>query len=276
MNQTSIHFCLVCSRVIPDSQLDPKLSDDPNICSCQSDSDSEVHPIPPSTPPSNPPPPISQDSAGKLPPSEQRDAALAVRRWAKTWMIEFGLVYPACVQEMRFQEPIVIYRHHKMDKEMADRKADARSAGVRNANSKKIAFAVSRDLLLFKNKAPRFFTFIPHSTDGNSLSRDEFWCMLSPAEKEEMIQEAHEDKLDVYCRKVESSTRRDHYQKCTRIIAGSLQALNHMMNFSQRIKHQRAIESFMAASRKRKRDKDVTRQMTHGLNFDEFDADDFN
>ena len=71
---------------------------------------------------------------------------------------------PACVQEMRFQEPIVIYRHHTMDKEMADRKADARSAAVQNANSKKIDFVVSRDLLVFMNKAPRFFTFIPPST----------------------------------------------------------------------------------------------------------------
>ena len=89
-----------------------------------------------------------------------------------------------------------------------------------------------------------------------------------------MIQEAHEDKLDEYCRKVEGAIRRDHYQKCTRIIADSLQALNHMMNFRQRIKHQRAIDSFMAASRKRKRYKDVTRQITNGLNFAEFDDDD--
>jgi hypothetical protein len=229
----------------------------------------------PSTPVSNPPPPVSQDSAGKLPPSEQRDAALAVRRWAKTWMSEFGLVYPACVNEMRFHEPIVIYKHHKMDKEMAENKVETRVKSVRDNNSKKIAFAVSRDLLVYKNKAPKFFTFVPPSVDEYQMTRNEFWGMLSPGEREEMIHEAHQDKLDEYCKRVESAIRRDHYQKCTKIITGSLQALNHMMNFRQRIKHQRAIDSFMAASRKRQRDKDVTREMTNGLNFAEFDDDDF-
>ena len=145
MNQTRIHFCLVCSRVIPDSQLGQNLLDDPSICSCESDSDSMSQPNLPSTPPSNPPPPVSQDSTGKLPPSEQRDAALAVRRWAKTWMSEFGLVYPACVNEMRFKEAVVIYKHHKMDKEMVERIVDTRVKSVRDSNSKKIAFAVSRD-----------------------------------------------------------------------------------------------------------------------------------
>ena len=50
-------------------------------------------------------------------------------------------------------------------------------------------------------------------------------------EQQEMIQEAHEDKLDEHCRRVEGFTRRDHYRKCTRIIASSLQALNKLMNF---------------------------------------------
>ena len=84
-----------------------------------------------------------------------------------------------------------------------------------------------------------------------------------------------QDKLELYCKKVEGTTRGDHYQKCTRIVAGSLQTLNHMMNFRQRTKRQRGIDSFMAASRKRKRDKDIARETT-GLDFDEFDVDDFN
>jgi hypothetical protein len=190
-------------------------------------------------------------------------------------MTEFGLVYPACVNEMRFHEPIVIYRHHKMDKAMSDRKVEARVEAARIANTKKIAFAVSRDCLVYKNKAPQFFTFVPPSTDGHSLSRNEFWSMLSTDEQQEMIQEAHEDNLEVHLKKVEGATRRDHYQKCTRIIKGSLEALNKMMNYRHRIKHQRAIDSFMQASRKRKRDRDVTRETTAGLNFNEFDADDF-
>ena len=57
-------------------------------------------------------------------------------------MSEFGLVYPACVNEMRFQEPIVIYRHHKMDKEMVENKVDSRVKYVRDNNSKKIAFVM--------------------------------------------------------------------------------------------------------------------------------------
>ena len=190
-------------------------------------------------------------------------------------MSEFGLVYPACVNEMRFKEAVVIYKHHKMDKEMVERIVDTRVKSVRDSNSKKIAFAVSRDLLVYKNKAPQFFTFVLPSVDDYQMTRNEFWGMLSSGEREEMIHEAHQDKLDGYCKRVEGAIRRDHYQKCTKIISQSLQALNHMMNFRQRIKHQRAIDSFMAASRKRKRDKDVTREMTNGLNFAEFDDDDF-
>ena len=75
--------------------------------------------------------------------------------------------------------------------------------------------------------------------------------MLSTDEQEEMIQDAHEDKMEVHCRKVEGVTRRDHYKACTKNIARSLEALNKMLNFRQRMKRQRAIDSFMKASRKR-------------------------
>ena len=105
-------------------------------------------------------------------------------------MSEFGLVYPACINEMRFKEPIVIYRYHKMDKEMVENKAETRVQSVRDTNSKKVAFAVSRDLLVYKNKAPMFFTFVPPAVDDCRMPRKEFWGTLSSGEREEMIHEA--------------------------------------------------------------------------------------
>ena len=76
---------------------------------------------------------------------------LFVGAWAKAWMSEFNLIYPACancVDEMRSHEPVSIYKHHKLGKLLLDTKVEARLAieAAREKNSNKIAFGVSRDL----------------------------------------------------------------------------------------------------------------------------------
>lgn len=265
MNQNNIHFCLTCSRRIRDESC--RDSTNPDICSCFEDSQDLA--TPPATPRTNCLAVEAPDTEGKQLQTERQTAASAVRRWAKTWKSEFNMIYPACVNDMRFYEPIAIYKHYNMDKLLLESKVEARVAAAREKHINKIAFAVSRDLLTHRNKTPIFFTFIPPT--AASLSREEFWNILTLEERREMFKEAYEDKVELILKKVESATRRDHYFRCTRIIRLSVQALNHMMNMTERTKHQREVDAFMTNHRKEKRDRQIARDLTAGLDISELD-----
>ena len=165
-------------------------------------------------------------------------------------MSEFNLIYPACANVFGFHEPISIYKHHNMDKLLLERKVEARVETARAKESKKVAFAVLQGILVYKNKIPRFFTFIPPTSA--SLSREEFWNILSTEERREMSKEAYEDKIELILKRVGGATRRGHYLRCTRIISGSVSALNIMINVTQRTKHQQEVNAYMANHTKKR------------------------
>lgn len=203
-------------------------------------------------------------------------AACTVRRWAKVFRDEHNLVFPSCMDAMRYDPPDSIYKALKLNKAPLENKMEKAEEAGRNCEKAKINYAVSRDLLTHKNKVPAYFTYYNRSEgQPGSLTREEFWFMLDHVEREELIRENYEDAVEVTVAKIRTKTARDHYQASIRHIKGGQDALRQHMRAKNNV-HQRAVDTFFLKKRAKRRANQMAADLeTDGIVLSDLDESEF-
>jgi hypothetical protein len=105
---------------------------------------------------------------------------------------------------MRYDPPNDIYKQLDLDKGPLDNKMDNAAEAGRARETRKINYAVVRDLLLFRNKPPRYLAYFNKQLDSgeSTVSREEFWFMLNDEERAEIIREHYEDAVELSCQRI--------------------------------------------------------------------------
>ena len=208
--------------------------------------------------------------------NEKRAAVLEVRRCAKVFLAEYNLQFPSCMESMRYHPPNSIYKALDLDKALMNNIVDNAEEAGRGRETAKLKYAISRDMLVYRNKVPQHFQFYNRSmSDPDSLTREEFWFMLDDAEREELIRENFENLIDITCSKIRIKTEGDHYQSCMRNIRRGQEAMRKHMRTKNTVT-QRAVDTFFKQRRdKRKADEMTADLLSNGLVIEDLDESEF-
>ena len=203
-----VEVCEACTRrVVTDSQQDQLSFDDQaSICTCEADraESAPSTPIQPQTNRTESPPKMQPRTEGKPRPNSRQTAARAVRRWAKIFQDEHNLDFPKCLDGMKYIPPVDIYKKLDLDKGPLLRVMDTAGEAGHAREVAKINYAVTRDLLKHKSYPPRYLTYFHKDNQESTVSKEEFWFMLSDTERAELIRESYEDAVILTCEKIRS------------------------------------------------------------------------
>ena len=179
------------------------------------------------------------------------------------------------MSEMRYDPPSDIYKQLDLDKGPLDNKMDNAAEAGRARETRKINYAVVRDLLLHRNKPPPYLAYFNKQLDSgeSTVSREEFWFMLNDEERAEIIREHYEDAVELSCQRIRSKAAGDHYQSCLRHIRGGQDAIRKQMRESNTTR-QRAVDSFFVNRKKRRTDR-ITADLTEGITLPDLDEEEF-
>lgn len=270
-----VEVCEACTRrVVTDSQQDQLSFDDQaSICTCEADraESAPSTPIQPQTNRTESPPKMQPRTEGKPRPNSRQTAARAVRRWAKIFQDEHNLDFPKCLDGMKYIPPVDIYKKLDLDKGPLLRVMDTAGEAGHAREVAKINYAVTRDLLKHKSYPPRYLTYFHKDNQESTVSKEEFWFMLSDTERAELIRESYEDAVILTCEKIRSKAAAEHYKSCIRHIKGGLEAIRIHMRESN-TKRQRTVDDYFAKRKKRRADK-IAADLTNGLALSHFIID---
>lgn len=278
-----IRFCPECERRIgPVSATHSGCGGAESRCTCDP---VIVAPTTFVTPPTTPTSVNATSSSPVIIPAGERlltpakGAALAVRRWAKTFKSNLNLTFPACVADLTHLDPVEIYTTLKLNQ--CDEYYNSISAEVGMMISKReadINYCCNRDLLKYKGaKFPTFFDANPrnHLTTTHKermLNNSRCWFLLDTVEKYEIMEaeaNAKYDRLIQIRREKAMSTFR---KMCLRIIEGGLSALKAHWRLNTKQNTVRQLMEDQQRAIKRRKMQVQTEEMFDGVDFNEFIA----
>ena len=187
------------------------------------------------------------------PCSAQKAAAIGIARWRVAFKHQLGLEFPSCLEAHSSLTPAQAYKELRIEGSPTNVKYISKGLEYeqgRKASS--IAFAVERDLLTHRNKAPRCFcpyevprpTDVPIDVDAPTkprMTRCQIWELLMVSERREILAMHYEQSFHLKVNKLRSLLQSRWYQHAIVLIAGGIAAIKANSRFNTK---RTAIDSY--------------------------------